>query len=174
MKKIIASLFILLLCFSAGIADNQKAYKKALIDVFRSKGFLVEGLESFEVTTLELMVRILVCQNLEEKGYRLVEPKKDSLNWLKKEEERFTVERLERKKEALLKKQEEENTRLQHLVWELDNVKSDIRLELDFMQDYYLFMPYLWNNSWRYPSYEKYFTTPNWTNYFWLNYYRRR
>lgn len=174
MRKTILGLFLILFCFSVSIADEQKDYKKALIEVFRSKGFLVEGFESFEVTTLEAMVRILVRQNLEEKGFKLVEPKKDLLNWLKKEEERLAVERLERKKEALLKKQEEENTKLQYLIWELENVKSDTRLELDFIQDYYLFMPLLYRNRWLYPSSKEYLsTTPDWASYFWLYYYRR-
>lgn len=36
------------------------------------------------------------------------------------------------------------------------------------------FMLYPWSGSWLYPSPRKYFTTPNWSLYFWLDYYRKR
>lgn len=187
MKKIILGLFIILFCLSLGVAQELskahkkeldeflwnkgllvgEAYEKALDNFLRSKGFLWEGFTP-KVETMELMLREIIRHNIEGKG---IEP--HDFSWFEKSKEFYykTCTRLER--ETLLKKQEEENARLQRLIWELDAVKSDIRLELDFMRDYYLFMPYLWNSYRFYPSYEKYFTMPNWTNYFWLNYYRR-
>ncbi|TET22360.1 MAG: hypothetical protein E3J76_04850 [Candidatus Aminicenantes bacterium] len=173
MKKIILALFILLFCFSVGMAQElSKADKKESDEVLKSKGLLGEP-----------ALRTLVRQDLEIVKLKAeIEKFKSENKELRKAAwrnfSRWVEDRNSRKlKGASLKRLEEENMKLKYLIWELDAAVSDIRIEkseIELLRTSYIFMPYFYDNHWSYPSSKQYFTTPNWTNYFWLNYYRRR